>query len=175
MTAITAHILIGSPHPNDGGLNARHKLTLSEGDRPAWAMQKFRRTASGALAPQRIVWIPTVENMLEDALLMAAVHVVESEAVRTLFNEFSGNLDANRLLMYDTFTDDQRRQLYQACRQIRQFPKVILCIFEGSSIGAQISALEHYSMQCEVLMPVYTRIYSHWSGETIIKGTLQPA
>jgi hypothetical protein len=172
MAAITAHILAGHAHPNDGGLATLHQLTLSEGDRPAWLLQTGRPSKSDPRRRERIIWIPTVENMLDDALLMIAVHVIESEPVRTLFGQFSDKLDAERIEMYDDLTHEQRQRLYALCREITNYPKLILCIFEGSSLCSLVGVMEKYQMECEVLVPVYTRTYSRWAKETIIKGSL---
>ena len=172
MAAITAHILAGSAHPNDGGLTTRYTLTLSEGSRPAWLLETNRRSRTDPMRRERIVWIPSVENMLEDALLMIAVHLVASEPVRTLFSKFSNKINEERLEMYDDLTNEQREQLYELCREIKNYPKLVLCIFEGASISRQISVMEKYQMECEVLMPVYTRTYSRWANETVIKGSL---
>ena len=38
MGTVTAQILIGSPHPNDGGIIPSHYLFLSENDRPSWTL-----------------------------------------------------------------------------------------------------------------------------------------
>ena len=38
MGTVTAQILIGSPHPNDGGIIPSHYLFLSENDRPSWSL-----------------------------------------------------------------------------------------------------------------------------------------
>lgn len=114
-----------------------------------------------------------MEATLDDAFLMIALYIVESEPVRALFNEFTGKIDEERIEVYRDLTDEQRQQLYTLCREMTNFPKLVLCIFEGSHMSGLISVLEHYKMECEVLMPVYTRTYSRWAKETQIRGTLQ--
>lgn len=173
MAAITGHILVGHAHPNDGGLNTRHQLTLSEGDRPAWLLKTNRPSLSDPRRRQRIVWVPSVENTLDDAFLMIALYIVESEPVRAMFDAFRGKIDQERIEVYRDLSDDQRQQLYALCREITNFPKLVLCIFEGSHMAWSISVLENYSMECEVLMPVYTRTYSRWAKETLIHGSLE--
>ena len=68
MGTFTAQILVGTPDLYHGGIIPTHYLFLSENDRPAWILED----KSGS---QNVVWVPTIEDILEDALLMIAVHV----------------------------------------------------------------------------------------------------
>jgi hypothetical protein len=165
----TAQLLVGHPHPNRGGMSAIHTLELTEGSRPAWTLSSTSRLYPGS---QRVIWIPTLEHMLEDALLMAAIHAFESEPVRATFRKFSDKVDAERLELYQDLTAEQRAELYLQCRQLEDFPKVVLAVYEDAYISPQIGILAHYRMECEVLMPVFSRTYSRWSNETTIKGEL---
>ncbi len=79
MATFTAQILVGSPHPNHGGINPTHSLFLSENSRPAWIL--VDPYPDSGPRNSRIVWIPTLENMLEDALLMIAVYVCKDDGI----------------------------------------------------------------------------------------------
>ncbi len=59
MATVTASILVGTVHQNDGGISPTHQLLLSENSRPAWSLFSMDS------AKRRAVWIPTVEDMLE--------------------------------------------------------------------------------------------------------------
>ena len=50
--------------------------------------------------------------------------------------------------------------------------KLILACFHGSSITSQVSILEKYAFDVEVLVPGYTRLYSRWLKSTVVQGDL---
>jgi hypothetical protein len=170
MAAKTAQLLLGNPHPNDGGLTVIDTLTLSEGDRPAWTMRRTGPLQEGWR--REVVWIPSLEHMLDDGLLMAAIHAFKSETVREKFLSFSDKLDANRLEIYKDLSVEQRHELYRMCRELEDFPKVVLAVYAGSSLITNIGTMAYYRMEYEVLMPVYTSSYSRWSQQTNTKGEL---
>ena len=65
MGTVTAQILIGSPHPNDGGIIPSHYLFLSENDRPSWSLVGANIFQENEKEFSKIVWIPTLDNMVE--------------------------------------------------------------------------------------------------------------
>lgn len=160
MGTITAQMLVGNPHPNHGGITPSHYLFLSENSRPAWLLigQNIFEEA-GPVSPRK-TWVPTVENMLEDALLMIAIHIGKDQEIITMASDFCGKAIPERIEMYKDFSDSQRSLLYQRCRQVSSFPKIILTVFMGSTIEKQLSVLEHYKMDTEVCKPIYSRLSS---------------
>ena len=61
MATITAHILVGSAHPNHGGILRTHSLFLSENSRPAWTLAELgaavgRRGSTRAVVVADEVW-----------------------------------------------------------------------------------------------------------------------
>ncbi|RKZ30120.1 hypothetical protein DRQ33_08150, partial [bacterium] len=134
MATLTAQILVGRPHPNHGGINPTHYLFLSENDRPAWMLfdqNIFRKERQGY---SKITWIPTVENMLEDALLMIAIHILKNREIVEMAKGFSSKIESKRVELYSNFNESQRNMLYQKCREISDFPKIIISVFRGSTI-----------------------------------------
>ena len=172
MAATTAQLLIGNPHPNNGGLHTIHKLELTEGYRPAWILTQLTDSAKTTAGREKI-WIPTIDHMLDDALLMAAIHAFQAERIIELFCEFSDKITSSRLALYDDLTAEQRQTLYQECRALNNFPKVILVVFSESSMVAHLEVLSKYSMACEVLTPVYSRSFCPLTKRIIIKDELK--
>lgn len=169
MSVVTAQILIGNSHPNDGGINPIHKIELSEGSRPAWTL-----TGAGCVGGARgqsIVWIPSVENILEDALLMAAIHAFKCDSIINQFHEFVGE-ETRRMEVNRCLSREQLALLHEQCRQLRDFPKIILMSFCNSAVHAHINRLSAYRMDCEVLVPIYTRSYSRWSNSQEVSGSI---
>ncbi len=172
MGSITAQIIVGSSHPYHGGIDPTYYVFLFENSRPLWILVPqniFREPVRG---PRKIVWIPTVENMLEDALLMIAIHVCKNKELIRLAKSFSASIKANRLELYSDLKDLHREQLYQKCREISDFPKTIVSVFKGSTIEKQLSVLKHYKMDVEVCISIYSRLYSLWARETTVNGYL---
>jgi len=52
-----------------------------------------------------VVWVPTVDDMLEDAFLMIALHVVKDQELVQLARSFSRGATSHRLELYDSFDD----------------------------------------------------------------------
>ncbi len=76
MSAVTALILVGNAHPNDGGNRAFAQVSIEEGDRPAFLLRwirpvlKDRHEFFG-----KFTMIPTLEHMLNDSILFIAYAV----------------------------------------------------------------------------------------------------
>ena len=171
MGTMTAQMLIGAGHPNQDGIDPKRYLFLSENSRPAWLVVEeniFQTTNR----EKRVVWVPTVKDMLEDAFLMIALHVVKDLELVQLARSFSKVATSHRLELYDSFEDDQRRELYEKCRGLATFPKIVLSVFTGSSLMGQLGVVEKYDMDIEVCTPAYVRLSSPWSKERTIKGSL---
>jgi len=172
MATLTAQILIGKPHPNHDGINPTHYLFLSENDRAAWVLVDQNIFQEEQTSFPKITWIPTVENMLEDALLMIAIHVCKNREIIEHAKGFCAKIQTDRIEMYSDLEESQRKQLYQECRAITDFPKIILSAFRGSTIEKHLSLLEQYKMDAEVCRVSYSRLYSLWTNDTRIEGSI---
>lgn len=174
MGTMTAQILVGSAHPYHDGIDPTHYLFLSENSRPAWVLTSQNVFSDHfdrhPLISSPIIWIPSVENMLEDALLMIAYYITQNPEIRTMVRSYTDMRQAQRRQLYDMFTHEQRHQLYRQCRQIENYPKLIVSVFHYSTIRTQISVLKQYQMDFEVCMVCYSRIHSGKKGETEIWG-----
>jgi hypothetical protein len=173
MGTMTAQMLIGAGHPNHDGIDPNRYLFLSENSRPAWLLVEeniFQTTNR----EKRVVWVPTVESMLEDAFLMIALHVVKDQGLVQLARSYSRVATSHRLELYDSFDDTQRRELYEKCRGLTTFPKMILSVFTGSTLMRQLGVIEKYDMDIEVCTPAYVRLSSAWSRERIVEGSVKP-
>ena len=173
MSTITAQILVGSPHPNKDGIIPSNYLFLSENSAPGWVLVRENiDNEEKDIISKKIVWLPTTEKMLEDGLLMVAIHVLKNQEILEMANEYTSKIEAERLELYSDFDELQRNNLYQKCRILSEFPKLIISVFRNSSIERQLAVLEKYSMDVEVCTPIYSRLYSGWQNETRIAGTL---
>ena len=175
MGAVTAVILIGQPHPNSGGNRAFAQIHLEEGDRPAlvlrWLCPPHDR---GKESFRTFTMIPTLENTLDDSILMVAYAVSRHLAVFDKINRLTKDapIESRRLTMYENFTPSGRKSIYAALRRLDDLPKVTWCLFEGSLLNNSIAHLSKYKLECEVTRSVFTREYSAWTPGWDVRGEL---
>lgn len=178
MGTLTAQILVGTSRPNHGGIAPSHYVFLYENSKPAWILTPQNvftdlRPQKASQGDRRITWIPTVEHMLEDALLMVALYVQRDEKVRSLAAVRIRGFEEDRIELYNATEPEDRQVLYQACRSIRFEPKIVLSVFDGSTIRRQVPVLKHYDIDSEVCISSYVRAYSWWTRKVEVKGSLE--
>lgn len=172
MATLTAQILVGRSHPNSGGINPTHYLLYSENDRPAWTLVPENVfTNSSEQTAEKIVWIPTADNPLEDALLMIALFAVRDEKVRALAQRHVRNLE-DRVEVPEAFDRPLLEELYGKSRAVQAGHKIVLTLLNGSTIYQHLPILDKYRMEVEVCVTIYSRLYSRWSGGWRTKGSL---
>lgn len=171
---MTAQILVGDAHPNHGGLYPLHVLFLSENSMPAWILTPQRLFSEGDIQAEleRHVWIPQHPNtMLDDALMMIAVHAVRDEGAIALAKACFTPDDQGRVFLQETDASAIER-LHAYCQQL-SFPcKLVVTLFEGSSLQGQLGALAGYNVDIEVCTPSYSRLSSQWSEGVVERGSL---
>jgi hypothetical protein len=168
MSTVTATILVGSAHQNHTGIIPTHQLLLTENSRPAWSLFDMH---SGN---RRSVWVPTVEDMLEDGLLMVGLLVVQDEELIAAARGFRGGY-SDRVEMYDDIDESERRRLHELCRGLGPITKLVVTVLEGSSLARQLAVLRRYQFGVEVCPSVYQRESSSWSEAVQERGSLPVA
>ena len=146
---------------------------MKENDQPSWNLVRanvFQESKTYKLS--KIVWKPTLENMLEDALLMVAIHVMKNKEIIKIAKDYSSKIESQLLELYSDLNNKQRDILYQKCRELSEFPKIIISVFRSSTIEGQITVLEKYKMEVEVCTPTYSRLYSGSDKNERIEGSL---
>lgn len=175
MGTYTAQILTGHGHQNHDGVNpVTHQLFLSENSRPSWTIYSSSIGAPTEKQESIATWVPTVENMLEDALVMVAIYVSQNHEVRSVAKEKLKNGITSRVELYEESTEEGRRALYASCRKLdrTEYPKLIVTPFDFSTILRQLEVLRNYRMDVEVCAPIYYRLYSAWTKEVRESGDL---
>ena len=140
MGTMTAKILVGTEHSFNGETTPDHCIFLSENSRPGWILSSkdlFEKQNFN-----EIVWIPTVEDMIEDAMLMIGIYLLKDNNLITAADNFlkannkysSSIANMQRIdTVYDYFSETQRQKLYDICRNIPNLPKIIVSILEHDS------------------------------------------
>ena len=177
MATWTAQILVGSGHPNHGGIMAGYQLFLSENHRPCWECFPIGRSPPGEVWKNEghTVWIPHGPgSILECGLLMVALHCLDRVGPVTVNKELVNSaksmskeimdkhVDMGRIL-----TDKQFKELYDMAKKMRKIPydesvkdkdsriKLIVTVLAGSSITGQLKELKKHKYNVEVT-------YSEW-------------
>lgn len=166
---ITAQILVGSGHPYHDGIEPSHRLYLSENSRPSWILLPENWSGAGG---SKVTWIPTVENSLEDALLMIGIHVVKDPELVALAGQFIRSKENNWVVIHEDVNPENLSLLYRRCRAIENTFKLVITVMRGSLIETQLKILEDYTMDVEVCRPEFVRLYSQWLEQTRIEGEL---
>jgi len=141
VSSYNAQIIIGSPHPNSGGIIPDKLIYLSENGKPALILKEGEGREK--------VWIPTLENTLEDALLMIASFVIKDEEVLRAISNIK-----------DVVREDYSDLM------------IVVSVLEGSLFRNQLSVLNEYDINMEVCISVYSRYYSDWSDQVVVNGSL---
>ncbi|MGG1401583.1 hypothetical protein ABE288_27755 [Bacillus salipaludis] len=164
MATFTCQILIGQKHSYDSGIiNISHSLYLSENSRPAWILSPTNILDEQNHPQQNITWIPTLENMLEDALVMIGIYVLKNKELTKLANQLFRQPNKNFIELYQDIDSKGLEQLYYQARKIESSHKIILSVFQGSSILKQLPILKHYQNDIEVCKSIFTKEFSLWS------------
>lgn len=173
MSTFTAQILVGTKHSYDGGIiNVSHILYLSENSRPAWVLSPTDVFNENGHTQKRITWIPTLENMLEDALVMIGLYVLKDEKLVSLANDYFDNPKQDFLELHQDIQPEGLQELYNHTRLIKSNHKMILSVFQGSTLLRQLSVLEQFQNDIEVCKSIFTKEYSLWTNQFETYGTL---
>lgn len=173
MATFTCQILVGQKHPYDSGIiNVSHTLFLSENSVPAWTLKTTDLHDDRGVSSSKVTWIPTLEHMLEDALVMMGLYVLKDEVLLALADEYFQKPAQNHVELYSALTSEQRQELYQYTRKIESSHKIILTVFEGSSIFKHLPVLASYQNDIEVCTSVYKKEFSLWTESFEVRGEL---
>lgn len=178
----TAHILIGSSHPNDGGLSytdsRRPELFLSENSRASWHLKtgswRHPRDARRPLARRGLICVPTPNAALEIALLMVGVILCPDLLWSEQAKAFRAELSESGRFEFPDLSKEEIDGLLQESRDFSPaYPKIVLNVFQPDCLVAnQIGVLGFYQNPMSVSMPIFNRDPNRWSGGVTETGGL---
>lgn len=173
MPAVCSLILVGNPHPNDGGNRAFAEITQESGARPLLQMKwKLPRKSTDTEFFRTFKMIPTIENMVDDSILLVAYAVCRHPKIFAKVNEMTHDkaLNSKKLSMYEDFSIEQRLELYEELKKIGDLPKISWCLFRDSDFKESIIHLKEYLMECEVTQSIYTVEYCNYTKKWDVYG-----
>ena len=151
MRETTAEIWIGKDQSTDwmgtqGGINASHLLLLRENSRPAWMLLPGNLYDSEPpLIKSSKVWNPTLENPVQDALLLFAVLGAKVPEVRAVFNEFEKSRVKSRIDLGAKFPRGVPKSVYRSSQRHLKGWHVIVSAGSYSLAFRDLEALSQYS------------------------------
>lgn len=168
MGSANAFIMVGEPDPVHNGIYPTHCLILHENDKPWWVLTPIFRFPDEC-KPENceiVVWIPTVEHMLEDALLMIGIYVLKDDKLVSLAKKFFRNKEENRIWLYEDIDKDDLEKLRKVCKEVlpKYMFKILIAITLDSTILRQIEVLKEYKIECEVCTARFRRNRDYWRG-----------
>jgi hypothetical protein len=158
MASITAVMLVGEEDPYHGGICPTHELMLWENDRPMWQLRTVGESKPSAK------WIPTVDHMLEDGILMACLLALQIPSVHAEALNFTSDFQDRAHLLKDISALDLA-STYAACREVGPSHKIVLTVLRESHLLHQLHMLRDYKMSVEVCVTQYARQCSEVTGE----------
>jgi hypothetical protein len=172
MGTITAQIIVGMPHGEHGGIGPEYVVWLSEDGDPAWVLQPVPPDHWGGPpylsrnVGDSTVWMPSAPgHILEDGILLIAVHALRDETVLDLVEERLPELAEARAPFQDSPVDltamppDVLAELRrQSMEPTWEDLKLAVTVLSGSALHEQLPILERYPMQVEVCAVSYARL-----------------
>ena len=159
MGTITAQIVVGTPDLYHDGINPTHFLFLSENDRPAWILVGENIADSPKKSRQpKIVWIPTVEGILDDAFLMIGLHVIKDRELIRIAKPLFKNKSQTMVELYNDIDKADLILLRNKNKDIikKYNIKFIVISFQGSSIFRHLPLVKDYRVGIEVCVSKYS-------------------
>lgn len=184
MSTCTCELILGKAHMNHSGIAFNHRLTLYENSR---AMLVFERKPSPTDGGQLVDrWVPHVDKILEDSMVMLAGYGAGDETVLKLIAAMKTGRDDQEILNLYDVDDELMEKLYAASKRAFKLKifknrnsrssdrwKVIACIFRYSSILKAVERFLDYDIDIEVCQSIYQSEYSAWNEEINVWGELK--
>ncbi len=157
MSTVTAQIIVGTSPVWSGGIVPDYQLFFSENSRPAWALYKIPGGSGNHLPdPGRpVVWIPTIEHLLEDAIVMIHRYVIDDEVVAEQVDRKLREKEPGRAELYRDIDLHDLEIIRELCRKSTFQYKLLITVLAGSSIESQLGVLKRYSFEYEICGSVF--------------------
>lgn len=170
MGSANAFIMVGKSDLFHWGINPTHCLILHENDAPWWTLTPIFVMQSDREQRKNediVIWIPTIDHMLEDALLMVGIYVLKDKELVALAKEYFKNEEPNRIHLYGDIEPEKLQELRKVCKKAFSRHKIgmIVAVTSESTILKQIKVLKNYKAEFEVCTPKLSRVGDLESGK----------
>lgn len=151
MSTVTAHILAGREHLYHGGINPTHHIALYENSRPVLMVDAFMPEEGKETKLPR--WIPSLDNMVDDIMLMAAVFIFKDQRTIEMLEEAVPETTDWRewMELYD-IDETVRLKLYAHVKSLSFNCKMVFTVMEDSHLVRQMGKVKEYPFAIEVFV-----------------------
>jgi len=144
----TAQILIGGPvETMMDRFTPHYVIYLAENSRPSFSLNATSIHQGDAEDFNQVIWVPTIENTLEDALLMIAIYLHKDQTIVKAAERYIEI--SNKVECYD-IPEEGRKELYGLLNNYEFKDYIIFSIFEGSLLSNQVDRLSDYQVDGEI-------------------------
>lgn len=172
MATITSQILVGHSHDLNGGIIPTHILLLSEGSKPVWILKNLDILEDHKHGFGTVRWIPTSDNVIEDALLMISIYVLKDSFLCEKASKYIRNMMVSSIDLSRDISSENLKELHTMCRKLQYDYKIILSCFAGTSLEHKLDVLKLYSMDIEICKTSYNRSYNPFGDKIVTNGSL---
>lgn len=147
---LTAQILIGNPIISMMDRFVSHfVIYLAENSRPSFLLNAMSMHQDGEMDFEQVVWVPTLENTLEDALLMIAICIHKDKTFIDMAETYFEL--SNKVECYE-ISQEGREALYSLLENYEFKGYIIVSVFDGSLLSSQVERLNNYHIDGEICL-----------------------
>lgn len=174
MATLKAQILVGQSHQNHGGINPTHHLYLSENSKQAWILVPESISGDNKELDyfSRIIWIPTIKNTLEDALLIIGLYVLKDDNLIDMAERYFMDFNKNKIDVNEEISKVHLQEMYKVSRELDYLYKIIITTFDNRVLKGQFNELKNYQIEMSINTPDFQRNYSIWKQEWNYDGEI---
>lgn len=172
MSTVTAHCLVGTTHPNHGGIIPAHTIYLNENSHPVLTLLPQNLLPTRRRTPLPVVWIPHPDKILETLILMVYLFAIRHPEVRLTTHSVLMQEGYEPIWLPELEKDQPLNPLFELCRRTETNTKLQLTVSTESTLFHQLPSLTEHTVDVEVCVPVFRREFSQWSGQTHTIGEI---
>ena len=159
------YILVGGGCQYHGGIRPTHMLTFRENGREMLFLRDLTRDPRNGEPQPDVVWITSRDRIMENALLLIALHVCDLPQLKDEAARFAGLRPTPEIDLSGCGDSQELGALHELCRQL--FPprcKLVITVCDQSAAREHLVVLRNYSMEVEVCTPEFQRLWNMWSN-----------
>lgn len=168
MATYTGEVLVGNAHLHHGGILPEHRVYLSENSRLSLILRSEEDTKG-------CIWIPTVENTIEDTLLMISAYILKDKNILKKMDKCKIPMEQGFFELEEYLSEDELKELYNTNKKVlKTYPgfKIVLNALEGSTYLSQLKKLEEYDIDMEVCRTIYSKRFISEDEQKVVNGKL---
>lgn len=146
----TAQILIGNlVETMIDRFTPHFVIFLAENNRPSFSLNATSIHQGDAVDFNQVIWVPSLANTLEDALLMIVIYLHKGQTfIKAAEKHFE---ISNKVECYDIL-EEGRKELYGLLNNYKFKDYIIFSIFDGSLLSSQVDRLTNYKVDGEICL-----------------------